>query len=638
MWERLDPDDPRRGAQRIARALTLGSAGLFWLIATAWRPWRLLDRAGFSADFHDEQARAFLHGRLHVDPTVAGVEGFLVDGRTYLYYGPAPALARLPTALVDRVFDARIFDGRLALVSMLVAIIVLGTWAYRLLDVARLTVGRRDGVAAAPAGPWRAAAFVGAVLGSPVLFLAGWISVYHETELWACTAAIVAATCLLEIARLDAGAPIRWWVGAAAASAVAVLTRASVGLGVVLAVLVVAVAVRHDAPRRAAALAGSAIGAVGVHMALNLAKFGSLLDLPAERQVLTLQDPERAAWFAGNDGSFFSLRFLPTTLLHYLRPDTVRFERLVPGVRFGPPARDVGPYPVETITPASSLTVAAPVLGVLAVLGVVWLVRRRRWVGLGVVLGLAVGAAPSFAIGFIANRYLVDVLPVLAVAAAIGVWVVPRPPAARAVVVLTVVWGVWVNAALGTWALGLKSPGFHELRYRVDAWVFPAPRPGLVTLEELGGSGAPVPRDGVVALAGECAGAYVAEQGRWVALELAEGRRIVAGDVGAVTGGGTLVDAGRWWIDVVDPGARAELALWVDGEPVASLDAGRLEAGDRVRVVADPVVGELSVTTPERIVLFDPRVPGDDDVLVPVDLVTDPPSAPRFCLEQAARR
>lgn len=634
MWERLAPDDPRRRAQRVARALTIGGVALFWLVATAWRPWRLFARAGFSADFHDEQARAFVHGRLHVDPAVAGVEGFLVDGRTYLYYGPAPALARLPTAIVDGLFDSRLFDGRLALASMLVALVVLATWSYRLLDVAGRIVTRASRRPHSAAGPWRTAAFVGAVIGSPVLFLPGWISVYHETELWACTAAVVAAVCMLEIVHRPGAVAARWWLGAALATAAVVLTRASVGIGVAVAAIVVAAVIRRQDVRAAGALVGAALGALGVHVALNLAMFGSPLDLPAERQVLTLQDPERAAWFAGNDGSFFSLRFLPTTLLQYLRPDTIRIERLLPGVRFGPPASDVGPYPVETITPASSLTVAAPVLGALAVVGVVWLVRRRRWALLGVMAGLAIGAAPSFAIGFVANRYLVDVLPLLVVAAAIGIRTLSRPPGMRALVVATVVWGVWVNASLGTWALGLKSPGFHELRYRVDAWVFPAPRPGLVSLDDLDDLDE-VPRDGVVALASGCAGVYVAEQGRWVALERAEGRRVLRG---TVTGPGTLVDGGRWSIELARVGADAALALWVAGELIVESSAGPLRPGAVVEIVADPVVGELSVTTPERVVFFDPAVPGDDDLLVGVDLTTGPPVAPRLCEVLAVRR
>ena len=75
------------------------------------------------------------------------------------------------------------------------------------------------------------------------------------------------------------------------------------------------------------------------HAAVNFAKFGTLFSVPGGRQLLSLQDPARAAWFAGNNESFFSSRFLSTTVVQYLRPDAIRFERLLPFVRFGPVGR-----------------------------------------------------------------------------------------------------------------------------------------------------------------------------------------------------------------------------------------------------------------------------------------------------------
>ena len=631
MWQRLERDDPRRPAQMVARALTLGVTIVFWLVATAWRPWRLFDRAGFSADFYDEQARAFWRGRLHVDPAVAGVEGFVIDELTYLYFGPALAVARLPTALFGRVLD-----GRLALVSMLVALVVLGTWSYRLMRTAGRTIGMGE------AGPWRTAAFIGAVMGSPVLFLAGWISVYHETELWACTFAVIAATCMLEVLDADP-VPMRWLVGAATATVATVLTRASVGIGVSLALMAVAAFVWRRDRRVARWAAGAATGGVALHMALNLVKFGSLLGLPAERQVLSLIDPERAAWFAGNSGSFFSARFLPTTLAQYLRPDTLRFERLVPGIRFGPLAPDLGSYPVESTTPASSITATAPLLLVLAVIGVVWWARRRRWAQLAIVGGLAVGAVPSFTIGFVANRYLVDLLPLLIVPAAAGVHVAARlsrarsgmTRGARVLVVMTVFWGVWANAALATWTLGLKSPGFTELRYRVDAALFPAPAPGLVELVP----GIPVPRDGVVAVAPDCAGVYVAEQGRWVALERADGRRVLRGTVSTTPDDRALAAGGDWLLSLVDPGPAASVRLEFGGVTVAELDAGELGEGDTVIVVADPVTREFFLDGPDRLVFFDPGLVAADDVVVGLGLVPDGSGeSARLCRVLAERR
>jgi hypothetical protein len=124
MWRTADPTDPESSGARAARRITLAATVLFVLLLTRWHPWHLFDRAGFSTDFYDEQARAFLHGRLWVDPQVADIEGFLIGRRTYLYFGPFLALIRLPFALFGHVFD-----GRLVRLSMTIGFVVLCTGA-----------------------------------------------------------------------------------------------------------------------------------------------------------------------------------------------------------------------------------------------------------------------------------------------------------------------------------------------------------------------------------------------------------------------------------------------------------------------------------------------------------------------------
>ncbi len=50
---------------------------------------------------------------------VVGYEGFIVDHRTYMYFGPFPALLRLPVLAVTHGLD-----GRLTPWSMTVAFVV----------------------------------------------------------------------------------------------------------------------------------------------------------------------------------------------------------------------------------------------------------------------------------------------------------------------------------------------------------------------------------------------------------------------------------------------------------------------------------------------------------------------------------
>jgi hypothetical protein len=606
---------PRVSANAVVWAITVVAVGVFWLVMTSWRPWDLFARAGFSADFYDEQARAFLRGQLAVDASIAGPEGFSIDGRTYLYYGPLLSLVRLPFMLFGDLFV-----GRLVRVSMLIALVVVCRWSARLARHGRRVL-RSSGVVVSADDRWAIGLFTAAVAFSPALFAAGWVSVYHETELWALAFAIVTVTLIVEWAA-SGFSDRRTFAGAALAALATTLTRVPIGIGVSLALVGCGVMLAwraRPAGWRSAVRAGRWPVAAGVvpvvlHAGLNWLKFDSLLGVPGGRQLLSLSDPDRAAWFAGNNDSFFSTRFLPTTVIQYWRPDAVAFERLVPGIRFGPLATDRGSYPVESITPASSITVSATLLLILAIVGLALMLRHRCRLWLLLVAATAVGTVPTFMIGFIANRYLIDLLPPLVIAGAMGTWIVfalPYRRMVRGVGLALAVWGLWVNAALATWTLEYKSPGFTELRYAVDSALFgEGDSPSLIRLEP----GAPVPRDGVVALDPDCAGVYMSEQGRWVALERGDGDRRTTGTIeDPPTGDVTLAEGRGWTLVVVDGGTSTRLrVVGPDGatlseQPVDLDAAGSLPLA--YEVVVDPVTSE-----------FFARI-GDTVLLLPADVV-----------------
>ena len=601
-------------ADRVVWVITSVAVVVFWLIMTSWRPWELFDRAGFSADFYDEQARAFLRGRLSVAPSIPGPEGFVIDGRTYLYYGPFLSIVRLPLMLFGDLFV-----GRLVRASMLIALVVVCRWSARLARAGREVV-RSAGVDVADDERWPVGVVTAAVAFSPALFASGWISVYHETELWALALAVVAIARLVEWAATGFE-DRRALFGAALATTAATLTRAPIGVGVCIALVgcgtVLAWRSRSSGPGASVRAGWRAVAAgvvpVVLHAAVNWAKFRSLFGVPGGRQLLSLQDPERAAWFAGNGESFFSTRFLPTTLVQYWRPDALRFERLVPGVRFGPLATDRGSYPVESITPATSLTLSATLLLVLAVAGALWMLRHRCRTWLLVLAGTIAGTLPTFTIGFIANRYLIDMLPPLIVGAAVGTWVLDVVPYRRIVHVaaaVLAVWGLWVNASLATWTIEYKSAGFTELRYRVDHVLFgDGGSPSLTTLVP----GAAVPRDGVVALDPDCAGVYIAEQGRWVALERADGVRRTAGTVDDLSAGVAVLAQGRGWtLELVGNDTPTALRLVGDDggllseQPVAADATGSIPLD--YEVIVDPVTGEFVAEIGELGMLLPPDV------------------------------
>src|SRR3954454_7349552 len=194
----------------------------------------LLRDPGPLGGIYDVQGRAFLHGNLSVDAAKAGFEGFLIDGKTYVYYGPVPAILRMPVLAVTHGLD-----GRLTQLSMLLGLaVMLGAGAAVQREVRRLV---RAGGPITRADVWITFGLQLALgAGSIVLFLASRPIVYNETELWGAAFALAALAAIVAVIRR----PATWTVLLAGLFALlAMNTRVSVGLGPPLALSVLALGV-----------------------------------------------------------------------------------------------------------------------------------------------------------------------------------------------------------------------------------------------------------------------------------------------------------------------------------------------------------------------------------------------------------
>ena len=212
MWRPTSATDPHElAARRAARWVTIAATALFTLMVCGWQPWHLFARAGFSSDFYDEQARSFLRGRLSVRPEVAGIEGFVVDGATYFYYGPflavvAPAV-RAVRRRVRRTAVAAVARRRPSSRGARRR----STWS-RWLGDGRPSAGTRR----SPRWHRRGAPARSSPLPPPrrPCSCPGWISVYHETELWAATFALWAAVGSVRLA-IEPSRRVAWLTAAA---------------------------------------------------------------------------------------------------------------------------------------------------------------------------------------------------------------------------------------------------------------------------------------------------------------------------------------------------------------------------------------------------------------------------------------
>lgn len=626
----------RRPPLRRALVLVGIAAFLPFLAVVSW-PDGNLTRHENLGGFYDAQAHALLAGHWNVDPSVVSIEGFTTSKGMMIYFGPVPAIARMPIAAVTHRFDGRLTRPSMLLAEglLIVALIRLGDWLELLLH---------------PRGPtrsslfWRGLAVFGVATSIP-LVLASWALVYNEAILWGATLATCAfwlITAHLVTRR------IRPLVGATALAVLAVMTRASVGLGPFVAILGLggnlawvtwrarttpassdsadeeldrapaAAAIAADKRRAATVLAlgfGGLALAAGLYMGVNQARFGTPLRVPFERQLDAAGLASRRAALAANDGDLTNLAYLPTQALQLVNPTAIRFHQAFPFVVL--PQGDaplVVPATFENRRASNSLFTSAPIpflLGVWGLLAVVAPHRRfrhlaRRREASLLALGASAGLAGVLTFADIAPRYLGDALPVLAVTAFLGASVVAgqrqrvsddattgeaasprhaRPRRGRllmSVAAVVTVLAVWVN---GSFAMALRfdqsaGPPFTEERQWVSlqlrvARLFPGQYPPSWVGRELS-SGAPV---GSVAILGDCDALYRSNGSWWSVLEANPTTREGILLAGAPTSAPETV-----LVTLQDDRSRLQLALQSSGDGKAELVL-RIPGRDEERTV-----------------------------------------------------
>jgi hypothetical protein len=588
------PADPE--LLRSRRRFTVACAGgigvampvLAWMISLG--TWNLLQN-GFFTDFYDVQARALFHGHWNVPASVVQIEGFFVKGHTYIYFGPFPALIRMPILLFTSSLD-----GRLTQLSMLLAILVA------LVCTGRLGWKIRNLVSSAHVSLTEAVLVAGSIvvvgIGSVFVFLASEAIVYHEAEAWGAALAIAAFDALVGFVVRPS---TRGLVITGALTTLDLLTRASVGLGPVFALGVLVIlhgavslwrrgAFRHlpvavtrhrslfgsahgpgtrdgvepedasrlawigipdvtTAPTRSAALACVTVTALGIYAAVNYVKFGTLFSVPFTAQVAARHEVALRAALAANGGSLFGLKFVPTALVQYLRPDALRTNRLFPFVAFPPPATVVGHVRYVSRGWTSSVTSTMPAIVIAGAVGI-WAVfrpaRRARHGprrvdgGLAVlrvpVVGAAVAVVGSLAYGFIVERYLADWMPLLVLLGLAGLGVVVQRSrsmarwARRTVIVVgcvLAIFGVLTNLALSILyqrELNQSTPiaaraQFVNLQERIDQGLFGGP-PTRVTIAQRLPKIEPA---GSLVILGNCAALYQSSGLGWDAVEQSAG-------------------------------------------------------------------------------------------------------------------
>ena len=400
--------------------------------------------------FFDYQGASLLRGRLDVPLQAVGSEAFVYHGKTYGYFGPTPALMRLPFAVLNLAF------GKLSRTLMLLDYLGCLVFAYLIL---RLAVRMLRGAEAVPSRGSVLLLVANAGIGSTLLFVSSRAYIYHEAILAA--SAFALACCYFTLRLLEAP-DRRSWLPAWVCGVLAVQARPSPGLFALaflgfgaLCLLVRAIRI-HDSPESARRLAGRSIlagsfcclGVLSFNFVTYL-KFGSFESLPLRYNVQF--SAERLARFDGKnfhlsnigvntDGYVFGTHFVFRRSFPY-------FYALAPRMADHPGAR------IDAIENTVAIPFAMPGLLVMAVAGsALAFVRAPRlrsslavtWAAV-VPLCLALFTAVAMS-----HRYTADFCPFLIVASSLGLAAFDRavPAILRAAVWLLTLWSVFATLAL----------------------------------------------------------------------------------------------------------------------------------------------------------------------------------------------
>ncbi len=610
--------------------------------------------------FYDGQGRALLDGHLDVDPDVPGIEGFRIGEKTHIYQGIAPALARLPLLWATDRLDGQL-TGLSMLIGFVVknAAVVAAAWRLRRLVRGDAELGGAEWAATAAvvfaigAGTPLFLAGQAWVYHEALMWGVALCLVSLTCLLYWMTPRAGGGTRPPVV-----GAAL---VGSVVAAGLALNTRSSIGLGpfaalgiVGLLLLLAAVASRRSGPASedgadvdrasedggivtrvhtgaarlvgwspeastrsplaaAATLAAIALAFVVLYGGINHARFGSWFSVPLDKQVLVAADPIRSEALDANGGTLFGVGYLPSVLVQAVRPDAVGLRGQFPFLTFPERPAEIGDAVFAELDWSSSLPTSVPLLFFSGLLGLAVLCAPRRLVpevdGEGdvggatvtaarlVVLGAAVSGAAVLVFGYIAQRYLTDMYPLVVLGGLVGLHTIAahldRPGRRRSVIamvlagiVVAALWTAWINSALALQYGREIAPG-RATTERAE-WLLTQSRLGTGFDVTLIGPDEPLPEPagavGAIVVAGDCAGLYRSNGTRWYVVETGEGAGFEATleRTGALVGPVEIAAT-----STTDDGERAALVL----EPLGGDQARLVIEVDRGGTVERSLIG-----------------------------------------------
>src|SRR5919198_1483634 len=343
--------------------LTVAMSVLIWIIATSGGNHVLVKE--WLGEAYDSQAEHFLRGDVGVDVRAISSEAMIVNGKVRMYFGPFPAFIRIPLNFIyppGRGKWSRL-SGFLAGTTALFGFSGLVVSALRtssLSSPVRRLLGN--------------ALLVGFLLGSPMLFLIGNLSIYNEGIVWG-LAWSLAALFFASLSRNVGGRPLTYsLIAFSLSSSFGLLSRATFGAPLLMIAPVLALRIRRENRwGDFAALFVPLAAGLLFYVLLNYAKFGSFTGATYNFYINPVHRE-----FAHKHG-IFNLNRVPYSFADYFSLATPSFHLQPPFIRVD---RHLLPKSAPFSLALSEVFLSVPwssswlILG--AIMGIVWLVLRRR--------------------------------------------------------------------------------------------------------------------------------------------------------------------------------------------------------------------------------------------------------------------
>src|ERR1700756_1182511 len=307
------PRQPTGSRPRLL-PVTLLVSGLLWLFTTTGGRQIFIKEVLGGA--YDSQSEHFLRGDVDVDVEAIGHEAMIVNGKVRMYFGPFPALLRVP---LNFIYPAG--RGKWSRISGfcagVIALFAFAGLVRTALQSSPLCSRGRN---------WLGnACIIGFALGSPLLLLLGNLSIYDEAIIWGLACSLAALYFALRSRQIETNALTRSLLGFSLCAAGALLSRVTFGIPFILIALLLALRLPRENRISNLLVLLLPLGAAFVfYIWLSYARFGTFTGVNYDYYVNPVHSE-----FAHKYG-IFSPRRIPFSLADYF---SLRF----PGIERQPP-------------------------------------------------------------------------------------------------------------------------------------------------------------------------------------------------------------------------------------------------------------------------------------------------------------